>query len=104
MVERETSDPAFVIAYMLREIIFTIVVFWEIAKINELSIELTEAIGQNCNLDDFDVEKQTRLFLNTFSKLILFPLAGMTLTRKDIIFRLILWVTSVLIGVVQQNM
>jgi hypothetical protein len=95
----------FLVAFMLREVILTLIMFWEIAKTNELSIELTEAIGRNDNqLIDFDSEKQMLLFMNVFSKPVTFPLAGMTLTRKDIIFRIILWSIGILIGVVQQHM
>jgi hypothetical protein len=99
----DLSLALFILAFMIREVIFTVVVFWEIAKVNELSIQLTEEIGHYRELSNDDTEKQMKLFMNAFSKPITFPLAGMVLTRKDIIFRLILWAIALLTGIIQQH-
>jgi hypothetical protein len=84
---------------MGREFSYAFMCFWEVAKVNELSDGLTAKLGKFIDEEEGDEEEESleasvrklKLFANAQSQPISFPIAGMRLTRKDVLFRLGLW-------------
>jgi hypothetical protein len=73
---------------------------------NSSSLLLNERNNNNNDLmmneKDREFHRMT-LYTNALSDPISFPLAGMRLTRKDILIRFSLWVSALIIGLIQQD-
>jgi hypothetical protein len=94
---------------LFREITVSVVGLYYVAKVNEDFDELvrllTEEISRKCCLDTADVERpsvtimKANIILNSIvANPIKFPLAGMTLRRRDVLFRFGIWLFGVLLS------
>ena len=95
------------IAGMSREILYVLIGFWYVALVNEKSLELRMKLSEKVlQTKSDDIEGKGHLvtvLAVTNANPISFPLAGMVLTRKDIIFRFILWLIGLFIGIARQK-
>lgn len=90
-------------AMLLREMIYVAVGFWYVAIVNEKADNLTRSIGSMQTSDD--PEKRIlkhELYICANSKPISFTLSGMRLKRKDVIFRLSVWLLGFVLGLLKE--
>jgi hypothetical protein len=89
---------------MSREILFAFIGFWCVALMNEKSHELTKKLSKKVLVGDMDSSLNlVKLLGVACADPISFPLAGMKLTRRDITFRFLVWLTGLLVGIARQK-
>jgi hypothetical protein len=89
---------------MSREILYAIIGFWYAALVNEKSHDLTKKLSKTVVMSDIESSvNQVKVYIIASADPISFPLAGMKLTRRDIIFRFLVWLTGLFIGIVRQK-
>jgi hypothetical protein len=90
---------------MLREVIYAVAGFWFVALVNEKSHELTKKLSKSVLVSDIGSSvHQLKVFVIASGDPISFPLAGMKLTRRDITFRFLIWLTGLFIGIARQKL
>jgi hypothetical protein len=98
------TDIFIIIASMSREILYAVVGFWFVALVNEKSQEFTKKLSKKVLVGDPDSSaNQVKVYIIASADPISFPLAGMKLTRRDIIFRFLVWLTGLFIGIARQK-
>jgi hypothetical protein len=103
-IATEVGAIFIIIAAMSREILFAVVGFWFVALVNEKSHELTKKLSKKVLVGDMDSSlNQLKVLGIACADPISFPLAGMKLTRRDITFRLLVWLTGLLVGIARQK-
>jgi hypothetical protein len=103
------SDSAgvvfYIIAAMSREVIYAVIGFWFVALVNEKSQELTKKLSKRVLVNAIESSvSQLKVYVIANADPISFPLAGMKLTRRDITFRFLIWLTGLFIGIARQNL
>jgi hypothetical protein len=94
-----------IIAMMSREVIYAVVGFWFVALVNEKSHELTKKLSKKVLVSDIESSvHHLKVFAIASADPISFPLAGMKLTRRDITFRFLIWLTGLFIGIARQKL
>jgi hypothetical protein len=92
------------LAGMSREILFAVIGFWFVALVNEKSNELTKKLSTRVLTSDIDSSVgQLKVYVTANADPISFRLAGMKLTRRDITFRFLIWLTGLFIGIARQK-
>jgi hypothetical protein len=94
-----------IIGFLMREVVIAIVGLWSVALVNEEYDKLVfaagsiahEATGSNKHLDN-------SLVLNLLTCPINFPLAGMTLRRKELLLRFSIWLFGILLSVATKSL
>jgi hypothetical protein len=93
-----------IVATMSREVIFAVIGFWFVALVNEKSHELTKKLSKSVLVNDIESSvSQLKVLGVASADPISFPLAGMKLTRRDIIFRFLIWLIGLFIGIARQK-
>jgi hypothetical protein len=109
----EKFPPAILIpfaAFWLREVIVVSIAFWKVAQVNEASEVLIREISKSIedisvvdSMESSQLQEQLQLLSSVSGNPITYPLVGMRLTRKEVSFRLVLWLIGVVIGLLQQK-
>jgi hypothetical protein len=107
--EQLISDSAgvvfYIIAAMSREVIYAVIGFWFVALVNEKSQELTKKLSKRVLVNAIESSvSQLKVYVIANADPISFPLVGMKLTRRDITFRFLIWLTGLFIGIARQNL
>jgi hypothetical protein len=99
------SGVFLVLAILSREIVYALVGFYVVSHTNEKSVEITKKIAKQVLLESNTESSvaQLKVFAMAFTDPISFPLAGMTLVKKDIVFRSLIWLTGLFIGLARQK-
>jgi hypothetical protein len=94
-----------ILGAMSREVIYAVIGFWFVALVNEKSHELTKKLSKRVLVIDIDSSvNHLKVYVIANADPISFPLAGMKLTRKDITFRFLIWLTGLFIGIARQKL
>jgi hypothetical protein len=73
--------------------------------VNEKSHELTKKLSKSVLVSDIESSvNQLKVLGIACADPISFPLAGMKLTRRDITFRFLIWLTGLFIGIARQKL
>jgi hypothetical protein len=99
------------VAVIMKEVIYCVFGFWCVANVNEKAQKLIKRAGSSTTSNkknlSRDMEKRMlrmELFGLLYAKPISFPLAGMVLTRKDVIIRTSIWSLGFAIGLLKEKL
>lgn len=89
-----------IVGLFFKEIPFLMVVYWQVAQVNEKSYKLLQQLGTSrwSNESHSDHERLT-IFVNAQSKPISMSLAGMKLKRRDLAWQFALWVFAFAVSI-----